>query len=75
MQRYANRSGNSGVVAFETGPRGIAVQFVDGSIYVYDVDRPGRAAVAEMTRLAHAGQGLAGYINREVRERYAKQLR
>ena len=75
MQRYANRSGNSGVVAFATGPRGIAVEFVDGSVYVYDLDRPGRTHVTEMKRLARAGQGLSTYISREVRDNYAQKLR
>lgn len=75
LQPYANRSGASGVVAFATGPRGIAVQFVDGSVYVYDLDRPGPAAVAEMKRLARAGQGLSTYISRHVRDGYAQRLR
>ncbi|MDR7297384.1 hypothetical protein [Pelomonas aquatica] len=75
LQRYANRNGESGVVAFATGPRGIAVQFVDGAVYVYDLERPGRAHVTEMKRLARAGQGLSTYISREVRDNYAKRLR
>jgi hypothetical protein len=75
MQRYEHRGGDTGVVAYATGPRGIAVQFVDGSVYVYDIERPGRAHVAEMKRLAKAGQGLSGYISREVRDCYAKKLR
>lgn len=75
MQRYARRNGDSGVVAFATGPRGIAVQFVDGSVYVYDMQRPGRAHVTEMKRLARAGQGLSTYISREVRDNYASKLR
>lgn len=75
MQRYANRSGGSGVVAFATGPRGIAVEFVDGSVYVYDLERPGAQAVADMKRLARAGEGLSTYISRFVRDNYAKKLR
>lgn len=75
MQRYAHSNGESGVVAFATGPRGIAVQFVDGSVYVYDIDQPGRAHVAEMKRLAKAGQGLSTYISQQVRDNYAKKLR
>lgn len=75
MQRYANRSGGSGVVAYATGPRGIAVQFVDGSVYVYDLQRPGAKAVADMKRLARAGQGLSTYISQSVRDNYASKLR
>jgi hypothetical protein len=75
LQRYANRDGESGVVAYATGPAGIAVQFVDGSIYVYDTERPGPRHVAGMKRRAKAGSGLATYINQYVRGNYAKKLR
>lgn len=75
MQRYARRNGESGVVAFATGPRGIAVQFVDGSVYVYDLDKPGRLHVTEMKRLARDGQGLSTYISQRVRDNYARRLR
>jgi len=75
MQRYARRHAESGVVAFATGPRGIAVQFVDGSVYVYDLERPGRAHVTQMKRLACAGEGLSTYISQHVRDHYAKKLR
>lgn len=75
MQRYANLDGGSGVVAFAIGPAGIAVEFSNGAVYVYDLERPGRHAVADMKRLARAGRGLATYISRHVRENYAKKLR
>lgn len=75
MQRYANHDGASGVVAFATGPAGIAVEFTNGAIYVYDVDRPGREAVADMKRLARAGRGLSTYISQHVRDNFAKKLR
>ncbi len=75
MQRYANRSGDSGVTAYEIGRGWIVVEFVEGATYFYNAHEPGPAAVAEMQRLAKAGQGLSGYISREVKDRYAKQLR
>lgn len=75
MQRYLNRSGESGVVAYEPGPASIAVRFVDGSVYVYDAERPGGEQVDEMKRLAQAGRGLSGYISRFVQQNYAKKLR
>ena len=75
MQRYANRDGGSGVVAFATGPAGIAVEFTNGAIYVYDLDHPGREAVSDMKRLARAGRGLSTYISQHVRDNYAKKLR
>ena len=75
MQRYLNRSGDSGVVAYELGPASIAVRFVDGSVYLYDAARTGAAEVDEMKRLAQAGRGLSGYISRVVQANYAKKLR
>ena len=72
MQRYANRDGSSGVVAYATGPAGIAVEFTNGAIYVYDLERPGRQAVSEMKRLARQGRGLSTYISQHVRDCYAK---
>jgi hypothetical protein len=74
MERYRNLGGGSGVVAFEIAPRAITVQFADGGKYVYDHASPGKGHVAEMKRLAKAGRGLATYINRHVRENYARKL-
>ena len=39
MEPYKNLSGNSGVVAYETGPDFIKVQFSDGGVYVYTASR------------------------------------
>ena len=74
LKRYASRSGGSGIVAHAAGPAGMAVEFVDGSVYVYDTDCSGEEAVAEMKRLAKAGEGLLTYISRLVRDRYTQKL-
>ncbi len=75
MQRYGNRSGRSGVVAFGLQPGGIAVEFVGGDTYLYTDASAGRQNVAEMRRLAGEGVGLSSFISRTVRDRYAKKLR
>jgi hypothetical protein len=75
MQPYANRSGDSGVVAYEMGRDRIDVQFTNGATYRYDARRPGAEAVAEMQRLARAGRGLSGYIARVVQGNFARRLR
>lgn len=75
MQRYANRSGSSGVRAFELGPGWILVEFTEGSVYRYDAQTPGAPVVAEMQRLARAGEGLSTYISRQVQGRFARKLR
>lgn len=73
MERYANRSGDSGVAGYELGQGQITVQFGDGSQYLYNSQSPGAAAVAEMQRLAVAGAGLNSYISRTVRKNFAKK--
>ncbi|RYY65474.1 MAG: hypothetical protein EOO24_55005 [Comamonadaceae bacterium] len=70
MERYGNRSGKSGVVAYGIHADAIDVTFVDGVTYRYTHARPGRAHVEAMKTLALAGSGLSGYIARYVREAY-----
>ncbi len=74
MPRYANVGGKSGVDWYDVSPSAITVTFGDGAVYRYDHTRPGRAAVDRMKVLAAAGRGLNGYINRVVRDRYARRL-
>jgi len=75
MQRYQSPKGESGVVAYDIRTDGIVLQFVDGSRYLYNADAPGRKHVAVMKRLAESGEGLATYVNQNVRENYALRLR
>ena len=74
MQPYRNRSGKSGVAAYESGEGYIRVRFVHDGIYEYTDARPGRLHVGNMQKLAKAGIGLSTYISRFVRERYARKL-
>lgn len=75
MERYKNLGCDSNVVAYQVGADSITVQFNDGSIYVYTSRSAGVANLAELQRLAQAGQGLNSYINRYVRKGYAQKLR
>lgn len=75
MRRYVNRSGQSGVTAFEIGDRMVTVVFNHEWAYVYGYDRPGREAVEEMKRLARDGRGLSTFISRNVRENYQRRYR
>ncbi|WP_186100282.1 hypothetical protein [Burkholderia gladioli] len=75
MERYKNLSGDSNVVAYEVEQGEIAVQFRDGSVYLYTTQSAGAANIAEMQRLANVGQGLNGFIGRVVRKSYAKKIR
>lgn len=75
MVRYKNLSGNSGVVAYETGHDSIAVEFEDGAIYRYTYRSAGRLTMEKMKSLAEAGRGLSTFIARHVRKAYAAKLR
>jgi len=75
MQRYANRSGQSGVVAYELGADAITVKFTGGDRYLYTQDSAGAVHIARMRELAENGRGLSTYISQHVRDRYARKLR
>jgi hypothetical protein len=73
MTPYPNRSGTSGINAYEIHDTSIVVEFRHGGTYVYDYNMPGREDVEAMKRLAERGSGLATYINRNVRKRFASR--
>ena len=75
LQRCRNESGRSGVLAFADLPQGLAVEFGDGRVYLYNYDCPGRFHVDHMKALATEGQRLSTYISRHVGKRYAARLR
>lgn len=75
MERYANRGGDSNVVAYEIEQSSIKVQFGDGSIYLYTSQSAGAANLEHMKQLAIAGQGLNSFIGRVIRKGYAAKLR
>lgn len=75
MERYKNLGGNSNVLAYEIGQDSIAVQFGDGSVYLYTAQSAGALSIAEMHRLALAGQGLNSFIGRVVKKGYAQIIR
>lgn len=75
MEHYKNIGGDSGVSAYELGNGSITVQFRDNSVYLYTNQSSGASNIAEMQRLAVAGQGLNSFIGRVVRKNYAQKLR
>jgi len=74
FHRYRNHNGHSGVVAYAIMPEAIAVQFLDGMVYLYSHDCPGRRHVGRMKALAREGRGLSTYITRHVGNRFAARL-
>ena len=75
MRRYKNLGGDAGIRAYQIAAGAITVEFEDGSTYLYTDAITGAENIAQMQRLAKAGEGLTTFINRFVRERYAKKLR
>lgn len=74
MERYENRSNESGVVAFEIGRGSIAVKFINGAKYLYTDKSAGADNIAQMQRLAKNGVGLSTFISQHVHNRYARKF-
>lgn len=74
MQRYRNRSGDSGVVAYDIGDKSITVEFRGGDRYLYTNESAGQANIVVMQRLANEGRGLCTFINKVIRNRYECKL-
>ncbi|WP_025602567.1 hypothetical protein [Burkholderia sp. WSM2230] len=75
MQRYRNRSGKSGVVAYEIGDDFVAARFNSGTTYWYSEKSVGEKHVAALKRLAKRGEGLGTYISQhqDVRDGYERK--
>jgi hypothetical protein len=71
VSRYGNESGDSGVVHYEIGEGWIDITFWNGWTYRYTDASAGATRVRAMQALARAGRGLATYVNKYVRDRYA----
>jgi len=75
LHRYPDHSERSGVVAYAARRDAIAVEFVDGRVYLYNYAVPGRQHVERMKSLAAEGSGLSNYISRHIGKRFAARLR
>jgi hypothetical protein len=73
VKRYANLSGNSGVVAYDVGRDSITVEFATGHVYLYTNESAGPANVETMKRLALQGRGLSAFISAVVKDGYAER--
>lgn len=61
MQKYGNLSGDSGVIAYDTGGDFIDVEFRRAT-YRYTYASAGESVIEHMRQLAEAGKGLSTYI-------------
>ena len=72
MRLYKNKSGVSGVTAFEIKSESILVQFNGEAFYEYSYSSAGKEQVEKMKKLALEGKGLSTFISREVKGDYVK---
>ena len=63
MKPYLNRTGKSGIIAYEYDATSIRVQFHDGKTYEYSISRIGSSNLEMLKRCADAGEGLNAAIN------------
>lgn len=71
MEAYQNKSGISGVVAYEIGSNFIKVKFQrNNDVYLYNYQIPGSMHVEAMKEKAIDGIGLATYISKHVNKNY-----
>ena len=75
MHLYHSSNHDTGVIAYQNGADHIAVQFKDGTMYLYTNISAGPANIIQMQKLAEAGEGLTTYINQHVKERYEAKIK
>lgn len=75
MRQYGWHAKTHGVVAFESSPDSIDVEFTSGWIYHFSYDRPGALRVERMKHLAESGHGLSTFISKHVKNRFESRRR
>lgn len=63
MKPYPDRTGDSGISAYEAGRSWIRIRFKHGGTYEYGASIIGAGHVRALKRLAESGLGLNTYIN------------
>jgi hypothetical protein len=76
MKRYNDRSGASGILAYNIGKDFIEIKFKTepSFIYIYSNKLNGKKHIDAMKKLAAHGEGLSTYISQhpEVRDRFER---
>ena len=69
LQRYRHHGGRAGVAGYADLPQGLAVEFGDGHVYLYNYDCPGRFHVEHMKAVAAEALGMSrATIYRKIKE-------
>ena len=73
MKKYADKTGNSGVIAYAVGADAITIQFKHAAeLYTYSYASAGKKHVETMKKLAKEGAGLSTYISQNVSQDYER---
>ena len=75
MHPYQSSNRDTGVIAYQNGVDHIAVQFKDGTVYLYTNKSAGQDSINKMKELAEAGAGLTTYINQHVKDCYEAKIK
>lgn len=75
MHPYQSSNHDTGVIAYQNGADHIAVQFKDGTVYLYTNKSTGRDSIKQMKKLAETGVGLTTFINQHVKDRYEAKIK
>jgi hypothetical protein len=75
MEPYQNRSGRSGIIAYQIFEDSILVVFKSGKYknYLYTYSATGKNSVEHMKKLATDGMGLNAYISSVVKGNYEEK--
>ena len=75
MEKYKNLNGQSGVKSYETGSDFIIIEFRNDSRYLYTYESAGSKDIELMKSHAILGYGLNTFINKYVKDKYARRLK
>ncbi len=74
-EKYQNLSGNSTVASYKIVKDSVTIDFTSHEKYIYSNQSAGRLNVKQMKDLAIAGKGLGTFIDKNLKEGYARKIR
>jgi hypothetical protein len=74
MTPYKDIGNDSGVSHYRIETDGITVRFKTGGVYQYNNASTGSSNINAMIQRAKRGDGLGGFINTHVRDKYSKKI-
>lgn len=75
MTKYKNLGGKSEVTNYKIDKDAVTVRFASCGEYIYSNQSAGSENVKQMKTLALAGKGLCTFIDKTVKQLYARKVR